>query len=328
MKIFITGSTGFVGKHLSNLLATEGHELYLLARSPLKLPENLRQYAVKGDLSKKSIISWISKLPKDLEKVIHIAGIVHSFNKKLFYDVNEVGTKDLLDSFKNSFNTIHFIHFSSLAAAGPAQKNLLKKETDKQAPISHYGKSKLNGENYVLNNIPSNWNYNVIRPPIVMGPDDPAFLDVFKMVKNGIIPLAGMNALNYKYSFVCVFDLIEAVNNLIKNDINNEIFFISYPQVVTMKDILDEMAKNIKPKFRIHLCMPIFFLRILSFVLYLLNKINLTNQPITPDKVNELKIQNWTCDSNKSREHNFKYDWNLTKTVKVTYNNYHENGLL
>ena len=32
MKIAITGSSGFVGRHLARQLASEGHELVLLAR--------------------------------------------------------------------------------------------------------------------------------------------------------------------------------------------------------------------------------------------------------------------------------------------------------
>ena len=43
---------------------------------------------------------------------------------------------------------------------------------------------------------------------MVMGPRDPA-VDVFKMVKQGIVPVVGVNGKENLYSFVAIFDLVD-----------------------------------------------------------------------------------------------------------------------
>lgn len=50
MQIFITGSTGFIGRHITNLLVSRGHRIRALVRSsPRDLPPEIE--AVIGDLS-------------------------------------------------------------------------------------------------------------------------------------------------------------------------------------------------------------------------------------------------------------------------------------
>ena len=51
MRIFITGSTGFVGRHVSRLLAERGHELMLLVRGGEAYSELEHVSPVRGDLS-------------------------------------------------------------------------------------------------------------------------------------------------------------------------------------------------------------------------------------------------------------------------------------
>ena len=76
MKILVTGSTGFVGSHLCQLLDKSGHEVYALVRNPSKAKEfNIPGHHIKGDLSS---FDWVATLPDDLDAVVHTAGIVHS----------------------------------------------------------------------------------------------------------------------------------------------------------------------------------------------------------------------------------------------------------
>ena len=70
MKIFITGCTGFIGKHLLKKLV--GHEILCLTRSPTTNIENAKVRLVVGDLQNCS--TWASDLAKFAPDIaIHLA---------------------------------------------------------------------------------------------------------------------------------------------------------------------------------------------------------------------------------------------------------------
>ena len=81
-KVLVTGASGFVGSHLCETLSKQGYEVYGLIRNPKS--QDYSFTVIKGDLSLKSIQSWINELPEDLDTAIHTAGVVHSFSKEVF----------------------------------------------------------------------------------------------------------------------------------------------------------------------------------------------------------------------------------------------------
>ena len=308
MKILVTGATGFVGKHLCSYLTGEGNSVFALARNKNKFNNlKIQGKLVEGNLSEESIIEWINELPNDLEVVIHNAGIVHSFENKDFYDVNYGGTKILVQELAKKFQKkIKFIFISSLAVSGP---NRLDKEfiseSDGYSPISNYGHSKFLAELILKKLAPPEWKCTILRPSIVIGPDDEAFNQVIEMVDNGVVLFAGLNGKNKKYSFISVYDLIEGILQciVVPQRASFQDFFISYPKPVSYGHIIDEIQLSLnKDKVR-YFYIPIFVLYIFSIVLLLLNKISIhLNIRITPDKIKELAPNSWVCSSEKSME--------------------------
>ena len=323
MKILITGANGFVGSHLCDRLIKDGHDVFALVRTPKKFTVEThdRLTVIKGDLEQDSL-SWIALLPTDLETCIHTAGIVHSYLPEEFYRVNSIGTENLVQALKNRFESLHFILISSLAASGPSLNASSRNELDMDFPVSVYGHSKKKAEEILANIAPASWKISVIKPPMVIGPRDSAVLDIFKMVQSGLILLPGANSKEKRYSFVCVFDLVQTIV-LVNEQKKNGIFFSSNPQLITFNQLILEIKKQLKKKWILYLPLPLILVRVLAFILNFFYRIFPHQLRLTPDKYHELKAENWTCDGAKAeKELGQVYNYDLERTITMTLIDY------
>ena len=114
MKILVTGSNGFIGKHMVKALEKAGHEV--LAYDLDKTENDLKAYVNEADF------------------VVHLAGINRPLTVDEFYNGNTNFTKKLVDFLKISGKNTPIIMSSSIQA-----------ELD-----NDYGKSKKMGEDYLF----------------------------------------------------------------------------------------------------------------------------------------------------------------------------------
>ncbi len=323
MIILVTGANGFVGSHLCEKLLAEGHSVYALVRSPKKftLATHPKLTVIQGDLDQDQL-PWMDSIPLDLHTVIHTAGIVHSYSSAEFFRVNSLGTKNLINSLKNKFTTLHFVLISSLAASGPGLDQHTRNEEDTENPVSIYGLSKKEAENSLAQLAPKEWILSVIKPPMVIGPRDTAILDIFKMVQTGLIILPGQNSKTKLYSFVCVLDLIETIT-LVCNLEKQGVFYSANPQIISFNQLIIEIKKQLKKKWLLYLPLPLFLVRIVANTLNFIYTIAPHQLRLTPDKYLELAQSNWTCSGLKSeKELGQVYNFNLEKTVTITLLDY------
>ena len=99
MKIAITGASGFVGRHLTRQLASEGHELVLLARgvdrrdpSAVHLPQ---AHFVQVGLSDPAALAQAFA---GCDAVAHCAGINREIGRQTFQRVHIEGTRNLVEA--------------------------------------------------------------------------------------------------------------------------------------------------------------------------------------------------------------------------------------
>ncbi len=330
MKILITGATGFVGSHLCDHLTDKGNEVYSLARNAKKFETHqIKGNLVLGKLTCKGKNEWIDKLPKDLDCVIHIAGLTHSQNIKNFYKVNTKNTKKLIDDLGERYSKLKFILISSLAAQGPSKKDAPVDEGMAPRPVSHYGQSKFQAEVALEEHAPKDWEKIIIRPPMVIGPKDPAFLEIFKMIKNGIMLYPGRNGGNKEYTFVSVYDLCRVINKSLRYEVPTErpeVFLPGYPATIKYNQIVTTIAKLVgREKFHsIYVPLPVVLL--LAKGLQLIHSIFSKFDPqLTPDKINEIRPDSWTCDSSKTQNKlNLSFKWDIESILERTYQDYIE----
>src|SRR3989442_11826386 len=109
--------------------------------------------------------------------VFHVAGVTKAIHASDYYLGNVRATENLLDAMSGSEATL--THVSSLAAVGPNPDAVPLREDAEPRPLTHYGKSKLQGEQAVRGSAVCD-RAIVIRPPVVYGPRDVDVYQVFK----------------------------------------------------------------------------------------------------------------------------------------------------
>ena len=142
--IFLTGSTGILGKPLLKKLITEGHNVYALSRNKTNddfLISNNAQI-IYGDLFDEDIYTQLNK--KSINAVFHVAGE----NKKCQKDpsgmfrTNIEGTKQMLE-LGNKLNIEKFIYTSSAATLGEKKGSIGNEDSVHRGSfLSDYEESK------------------------------------------------------------------------------------------------------------------------------------------------------------------------------------------
>tara|TARA_B100000676_G_C17881865_1_gene734367 strand:+ start:185 stop:943 length:759 start_codon:yes stop_codon:yes gene_type:complete len=185
-----------VGDYLkSNILLLGGSGTLGKSIIKSKLFKNLYHPSrdVLNILNQRKIESFLTK--NKINTIIHCAALARvkecEKNKKKAYKINVLGTKNIVTSVRNCLKKrrekIKFVFISSDGVYPPARGN--NRENDKLNPYNYYGKTKLQGENFVkkLNN------YIIIRT---------RFFD-----KNNI---------KFKYAAINIFTSAIEVNKLAK----------------------------------------------------------------------------------------------------------------
>ena len=105
MKILITGGAGFIGSHLCEKYAKEGHTVICLDNFMSGNLTNIRHLLdyqnfklVKGDIRDYELLE---KIMRDVDVVFHLAAQIHVdrsyIEPKLTYDINVMGTQNILE---------------------------------------------------------------------------------------------------------------------------------------------------------------------------------------------------------------------------------------
>ncbi|MFV2120949.1 NAD-dependent epimerase/dehydratase family protein [Streptomyces sp. Act-28] len=204
----MTGATGFVGRRLVRHLRATGHQVTaLVRRSSVTHPLTAAGVGIApGDLDTGE---GLRAAAETADCVIHLAGTVSSRTARGYWRTNAEGTRRLADALASLPDPPRLVLCSSLAAAGPSPDGRPRTEDQPAAPVSHYGRSKLAGEQAVRG-LSGSLDAVVLRPPIVYGPGDPAFLPaVLSMIRAGVVVQAGRAP--GRYSLLHVDDLCAAL---------------------------------------------------------------------------------------------------------------------
>ena len=152
MRIFISGGTGFVGKHLCRELLVRGHALKVLVHRRVGTPEH-NVVQVEGDVtSPESVLSAMA----GCDAAINLVGIIREFPDRgvTFQKLHMQATATVVDMAVKA-GISRYLHMSALGVRPEA--------------VSAYHRRKYAAEEHVRR---SPLNATIFRPSVIFGPED------------------------------------------------------------------------------------------------------------------------------------------------------------
>jgi nucleoside-diphosphate-sugar epimerase len=225
--IYLTGSSGFVGRyfkfHFNNKYTFFNYK-------------------------RNSIIN----ISQDV--VVHLAGKAHDLKKASsaidYYLINTDFAKNVFDSFLLSDAKV-FIILSSVKAVADEVNEILT-ENFTPNPITHYGKSKLLAEQYILSKeIPSYKRVYILRPCMIHGPGNKGNLNLLYNIISKGLPWP-LGAFENKRSFCSIENLCFIINELIVNDkIQSGVYNIADDEPISTNELINLISEGQNIKSRI-----------------------------------------------------------------------------
>jgi len=230
--IFITGATGFIGKHLVKAIDTKKYKVLCMARqsSDTSFMNNLNVEKVTSNLDN---LFTLSHYMKGVDVVIHLAANLGYKDMAELESTNIQGTKNLLQAAKES-GVKRIIAMSSVSAL--------------MTNITNYGITKRESDKLIMESgIP----YTLLRPSLILGKGCHGFERIVSHIKKFpfAVPIIGDG--NFKTQPVHINDIVKLILNIIENESTlNKIYPCAGPTQLTFNDfvklILTKMNKRKK----------------------------------------------------------------------------------
>ncbi|XXY53744.1 NAD(P)-dependent oxidoreductase [Sorangium sp. So ce269] len=302
MRVLVTGASGFLGSHVTEQLVQKGHSVVALVRrsSSTKFLSSLRgvELAYGAIEDAESVRRAVVDAP-GVDAIVHSAGLVKARDEAEFFRVNVGGTRNMLDAAKAAPSMKRFVFVSSLAAVGPSHDGRPVAADARPAPVTRYGRSKLEAERLVLaekDALP----VVVLRPPMIYGPRDQESFAFFQSVARRFLPMLGdgKNTLSVIYAS----DAAAACIRALESDVpSGRAYFIDDGRVYVWRDMLADVEAAIGARAFVRVGLPFPLVRGAALASEGMSR--LTGKPVmlTRDKLNELAASHWVCDSAEAR---------------------------
>jgi nucleoside-diphosphate-sugar epimerase len=224
MKIVITGATGFVGSNLQEFLRIS-HEIEEMT---IRHVSN-QNFELLGD-----VLIHLAGLTKDIIKVLI---------PQVYYEANFEFTKQLFDRFLISEASIFIFTSTVKAVADEVQVELM--EEHEPNPITHYGKSKLLAEQYILSKeIPVGKRVYILRPCMIHGPGNKGNLNLLYSLVSKRIPWP-LGAFENKRSYCSIDNLLFIIKELIeREDIPSGVYNVADDEPLSTNDLIGVLAET------------------------------------------------------------------------------------
>ncbi len=237
--ILISGVNGFIGSNLVNVLK----DRYTII--------GLDIYVAERNLDFKTYL-WeeIGQLP-EIDVIIHLAGIAHDtsfgIKEEEYFNINVGLTKTLFQFYIQS-NAEVFIFLSSVKAVADTVEEEILSEESVPKPLTPYGKSKLEAENFILSqSLPIYKKVYILRPCMIHGPNNKGNLNLlYKIILKGYPWPLG--AFVNQRSFCSIDNILFVIQELILRNIESGTYLVADDEGLSTNDIVHLIACSMNRK--------------------------------------------------------------------------------
>lgn len=238
MRAFITGGTGFIGRHLLQTLLRKRWSIRLLLHEKNVL-ETGEFEVVWGDIGN---TSRLRESMKDVDVVFHLAAALGAslISPKEFFRVNAEGTDAVLSAAQEA-GVRRVVHFSSAGVLGAVSTNEAADENWPPDPKDIYDRSKWEGEQIALRYARKGLDIVVIRPGWVYGPEDPRTFKLVKAIARKKFFLISRG--KTRQTPVHINDLIAGILLCSEKGRSGEVYHLTGDEALTVKEIAAVIAE-------------------------------------------------------------------------------------
>jgi uncharacterized protein YbjT (DUF2867 family) len=281
MKVFLTGATGFVGKHMLDRLLTYGHAVRAAVRG---LPgQNARVVGHFQHLGRKDDFQYVhgdvvegTRLEEGMQgcdAVIHLVGIIMEKGTNTFERVHHLGTRNVVEAAKRT-GIKRFVQMSALGVRADG--------------VAAYQTTKWKGEEEVRQSgIP----FCILRPSLIFGQGDGFVTQMMATMRSAPLfrPVPGDGKPRFRP--IAIEDVTTCfLRALTTEAATNQTIEIGGADELTLNEVLAEIARCAgvrKPA--VHIPMPLMVAGAT-----VMQKV-LKNPPVTVDQLRMLR-EGSTCD--------------------------------
>ena len=281
MKVFLTGATGFVGRHMLDRLLADGHAVRAALRG---LPgQTARLVSHTQHIGRKDDFQWVhgdivesTRLDEGMhgcDAVIHLVGIIVEKGSNTFERMHHLGTRNVVEAAKRA-GIKRFVQMSALGVRANG--------------VAPYQTTKWKGEEEVRRSgIP----FCILRPSLIFGEGDGFVTQMMETMRSAPLfrPVPGSGKPRFRPIFIddvtaCFFSALTA------DAATNQTIELGGADELTLNEVLAEIARCAgvrKPA--VHIPLPLMFAG--AAVMQKL----LRNPPVTTDQLRMLR-EGSTCD--------------------------------
>jgi uncharacterized protein YbjT (DUF2867 family) len=272
MKVFLTGATGFVGKHMLKRLLDEGHRVRALVRDPGQAAAAVRDNVefLAGDVVSGS---GLDAAMAGCDAVIHLVGIIAEKGANTFEAVHHLGTRNVVEAAKRA-GVRRFIHMSALGVRPDG--------------VAEYQTSKWKGEEEVRRSgIP----FCILRPSLIFGPGDGFVAQMMEIMRKSPFFRAVPGDGSPRFRPIFIEDVTFCfARALVTEAATNQTIELGGADELSLNEVLEEIARCAGvSKPAVHIPLPLMMLgtAVMQTVL--------PNPPVTTGQLRMLK-EGSTCD--------------------------------
>lgn len=231
MKVFLTGSTGYIGNQLAFALANNNFKVNALVRDPKSkcMPKHKNIEIFEGDICE---LSSIRKAIKNCDYVCHTAAFTNlKYNHvDKFYETNVIGTKNVLEAALES-GIKKFLYTSTLSVFGPALYHvpITEHQPRLKSIENDYELTKTMSEELVLKYVDKGLPSCILNVSRVYGPGLNTYSNgvnkIIRKIMNDSILLVPSN-LDVEANYVYIDDVVNAHIEALGNGVNGEHYII------------------------------------------------------------------------------------------------------